>query len=461
MLIYHRIDLPVKRRLDLENFSNQLVIEISISNKKVFFVLVYRKYGQNPAEFDDYTLKMDELIKKIDSENSYCTILTGDFNAHHCGWWEGDTDDNFGIQTNQIFCQNGFEQLVKEPTYITGVGSSCIDLVATDQPNFVTECDLHPSLHTNCHHNVNFVKLNVNCPPPPPYMRLLWHYGRANEVAIRRTLSEFDWENNLASRSIDDQVSLFNSVIINTMKNFVPFDDKLIRHKDPPWITKNIKTFYNKYKRKFKKFVRDGRQNDQKAQIDALKQEYTLLVEKSQENYLVSLGNTLANPETGPKKYWTALKKLLKKGKTSIIPPILQNGVFITDTEQKCTVFNDYFQKQCTTVETDSTIPLNMNRTTDATIDKVLFSEGDNLTHIQALDINKAHGYDDISTRMLKICDTSITKPLYIIFKNCITAGYFPKAWKMANLIPIHKKSAKTRQVTIDQFPCSQFVENF
>ena len=227
------------------------------------------------------------------------------------------------------------------------------------------------------------------------------------------------------------------------MKNFVPFDEKLVKPKEPPWITKNIKAFYNKYKRKFKHFVRNGRQSDQKPQIDALKQEYTLLVEKSQEKYLSSLGNTLANPETGPKKYWTALKKLLKKGRSSIIPPILQNGVFITDTEKKCTVFNEYFQKQCTTVETDSTLPPNINRTTEALINRVSFSEEDILTHIQALNVNKAHCCDDISTRMLKICDMSVTKPLNIIFKNCITAGYFPKAWKMANLIPIHKKKCK------------------
>jgi len=54
VLIYHRIDLPVKRRLDLETFSNLLVIELSISKKKVFFVLVYRKFGQTSDEFENY-----------------------------------------------------------------------------------------------------------------------------------------------------------------------------------------------------------------------------------------------------------------------------------------------------------------------------------------------------------------------------------------------------------------------
>ena len=45
--------------------------------------------------------------------------------------------------------------------------------------------------------------------------------------------------------------------------------------------------------------------------------------------------------------------------------------------------------------------------------------------------------------RMIKICDKSIIKPLMIIYRNCITNGYFPLAWKKANVIPIHKKDSK------------------
>ena len=34
----------------------------------------------------------------------------------------------------------------------------------------------------------------------------------------------------------------------------------------------------------------------------------------------------------------------------------------------------------------------------------------------------------------------SISKPLSIIFRNCLKAGYFPTAWKKANVVPVHKK---------------------
>ena len=48
-----------------------------------------------------------------------------------------------------------------------------------------------------------------------------------------------------------------------------------------------------------------------------------------------------------------------------------------------------------------------------------------------------------ISIRMLKICDKSICKPLELIFQSCIKHGKFPNEWKMANVVPVHKKSDK------------------
>ena len=48
-----------------------------------------------------------------------------------------------------------------------------------------------------------------------------------------------------------------------------------------------------------------------------------------------------------------------------------------------------------------------------------------------------------ISIRMLKICDKSICKPLELICQSGIKHGKFPNEWKMANVVPVHKKSDK------------------
>ena len=59
------------------------------------------------------------------------------------------------------------------------------------------------------------------------------------------------------------------------------------------------------------------------------------------------------------------------------------------------------------------------------------------------LDLNKAHGHDMISIRMVKICDDSICKLLKLIFQSCLESDKFPSEWKKANVVPIHKKGDK------------------
>ena len=47
----------------------------------------------------------------------------------------------------------------------------------------------------------------------------------------------------------------------------------------------------------------------------------------------------------------------------------------------------------------------------------------------RALDVNKAHGHDDISIRMMKICDNSLVRPLSLLFKKSFDNFYFPELW--------------------------------
>ena len=44
---------------------------------------------------------------------------------------------------------------------------------------------------------------------------------------------------------------------------------------------------------------------------------------------------------------------------------------------------------------------------------------------------------------MIKICSTSICKPLRLIFNHCIDNVIYPCEWKKANVVSIHKKGDK------------------
>ena len=68
------------------------------------------------------------------------------------------------------------------------------------------------------------------------------------------------------------------------------------------------------------------------------------------------------------------------------------------------------------------------------------FNEEELLQIIRALNINKAHDHDDISIRMIKICDRSLLKPLIVLLRNSIKSSGYPDIWKKSNIIPVHKK---------------------
>ena len=60
----------------------------------------------------------------------------------------------------------------------------------------------------------------------------------------------------------------------------------------------------------------------------------------------------------------------------------------------------------------------------------------------RALDINKAHGHDEISIRMLKLSDKSIITPLSILH-NCDDTRTFPDTWKKPNIVLVYKNGDK------------------
>ena len=192
----------------------------------------------------------------------------------------------------------------------------------------------------------------------------------------------------------------------------------------------------------YKHFQRNNN-NQQLEYLDNLTCRLANLVEEEKANYYDRLSRMLNDPKTSSKKYWSLLKTLMNGKKTPIIPPLLINNQFISDFKVKSNLFNNYFSDQCTPIANESQIPNEINHYTDKYLYNVRFSLDDICNIIRNLDTNKAHGYDNISVRIIKIFGNSICKPLEIIFRCCLEVGIFPAIWKKANIVPIHKKNER------------------
>ena len=94
-------------------------------------------------------------------------------------------------QSDSLTTMHGFKQIISDTTHILPQSSSCIDLIFTDQPNYVTDCGTHPSLHPNCHHQITFCKLNFKVEYTPPYERVVWNFKKSNNDAIKKAITFF------------------------------------------------------------------------------------------------------------------------------------------------------------------------------------------------------------------------------------------------------------------------------
>ena len=75
---------------------------------------------------------------------------------------------------------------------------------------------------------------------------------------------------------------------------------------------------------------------------------------------------------------------------------------------------------------------------------------------IVALNPYKSHVHDGWPIRILQMGSDS--KPLSIMFRNCLKAGYFPTAWKKANVVPCPQILNNYRPVFFLPI-CSRFFE--
>ena len=431
--IYYKESLAVES-IDI-NFLNECILcEVTLDKLKGYITVLYRSPSQNSSEFDNFLSGFENILNLINSFKPDFSIILGDFNGRSKSWWQDDINNDEGTKIDALTSYHGLHQLISEPTHILANSSSCIDLIFTDQPNLVTDCGVHPSLHPNCHHQIIYCKLNLNIVYPPPYRRLVWDFKRANIDAIREAIKTVAWHYMFLNKTVHEQVAVFNNILLNIFTNYTPHKNIIVDDRDPPWMTKRIKDKINLKSTlyKSKDFI----------ELQNLSSEISEMISVRKEEYYLHLSEKLNNPNTSSKTYWSILKSFYKGNKVPLIPPLLVNNKFVSDFTKKANLFNDFFASQCTPLSNNSTLPKKYFLTEKRLI-TIDFNKDDILKIIRNLNVNKAHGHDEISIRMLKICDSAVTEPLSILFKNCIGSGIFPNIWKMSHIIPTHKKNDK------------------
>ena len=164
---------------------------------------------------------------------------------------------------------------------------------------------------------------------------------------------------------------------------------------------------------------------DAHLKLQTIPTELSGMILKRKDDYHHQISDKPNDSETSAKIYWSILEHLYNRKKIPLICPTLVNNKLTSNFKEKANHFNAFFASQCTPISDDIALLNSTNSVSNVSLPSIELEKQDILKIIRSLNDDKAHGYDDISIRLFKICNSSIVKPLSVIFKNCLQTGTF------------------------------------
>ena len=216
---------------------------------------------------------------------------------------------------------------------------------------------VHPSLYKTCHHEITYGKINLSVPQPSSYKRNIWEYKNASIAEIKHPVQNIDWDEKFQNIDVDLMTDVFCSTLMTVLSKHIPKKVCAFSDREPPWITREIKTAIKRKHRVHKKFNSRGRNPADWERIRIRRNETARLVDTAKVNYFKNLGHKLTDVKTDIKVYWQTINKTLNKNKVTCIPSLLEDDVFVTKFQTKPVIFNEHFVQQCSLINNSSQLP--------------------------------------------------------------------------------------------------------
>ena len=288
-----------------------------------------------------------------------------------------------------------------------------------------------------------------------PYLKVLKFIqeiiiSKFNETALIEEVQSFEWHAVLSSDSNPlNMFDLFYSKLSGLVDKYIPLKQlskRDLKFQSKPWITSAIKVSINVKNSLYKRYVKT------KSLYYYIKFKH-----RNKLNHLLKLSkrqyynNYLLKNVNDSTRVWSGIKQIIH-----FKPPISQrtvkitanNGV-MTDPHMIANAFNNYFAN--IGKELASSIPLVYKSPTEYLKDSLCNSfyifrtTADEIeVEISKLKSGKSTGPFSIPVTILKLLKSVISRPLETLFNASFLTGVVPDKFKLANVIPVHKKGSQT-----------------
>ena len=390
----------------------------------VLLCILYRPQWQGSAPLTFLTEHLDDIMATHDCQN---TVIVGDLNQHLVN----------GAFT-ELMIVHGLTNHVNFATHIRG---ALLDPVLSDLPGDSVMCSQLPRIGSS-DHNAVLSELGLNPLCEEGRQREIWLWEQANWQAIKCALSRIDWEA-ILNGDVDQNVASFTATLLSVQAQHVPHRAYRTEPRDQPWFGYRCR---HAAEEKYRAWIRYKRHPTRRHKIlhrDACRAMKRTAV-WARGRWEADLRGKLSSNQTDPKQWWSLVKQKQGTVMQERIPPLrtTDGGLLVTN-QDKAELLAAHFSSKMTTEEPDRRLP-HLTRLCDRALDNLVIDVDAVERHLRSVHTKKAPGPDGVSPHLLKHCAEELSWPLSCIFRQCLSSGTWPTAWKEARVTPVHKKKDKT-----------------
>ncbi len=441
--MYASDKINITRLEDIEPPESEIMcLEFQIPNKTNKFVLLCVCYRPGDKNIIDFSSDLQDIYDYTSGKGYYNFMCIGDFNCKNSDFCSTDTSNIEGRILKAVLDSNGLSQLINFPTRfdVENGRSSCLDYVITNNINFVTNIESYGPIANSDHIPISF-QINAKIPKSKNFTRHVWNFKRGDFDKLNRKLSEYHWDTIFTLQDLDEIVEMWTDIFLKLARECIPYMEVTIRPSDLPYLTTELRSKIRKRDRLFKQWTRTKIDHHREI-YKTVRNDTTLSLRNARDAYIKQQCDSL-ELDSSNANWWTTVKKLccFKNMSNTIAPLVNSQGLLVYDAEVKADIFNEFYAGISTIENNDDQIPSN-NIANGPLLENITILQNDVYELLSKLKLNKATGPDNIGNTLLRRCAPSISPVLTRIFNLSLSLGKFPKSWKIANIVPLHKKGS-------------------
>ena len=349
-----------------------------------------------------------------------------------------------------------FTQLVNAPTRYQfnsvkqSMEFSCIDHVYTNTRFRCSEVTV-TTFGGSDHNIIGYIRY-TKVPPSPARTIKKRSYKNFVLEDFLTEIRSIDWTDLYICRDVDVSAELFTRKFLQVLNSHAPWIQYQQRKHHAPWITSETKELIKKRDSIKKRFENHSIAGETEAAALAwknFKQVRNLVNNRKKFEEKNFKTEKITKSLDSPAKMWSTAKSFMNWNKAGG-PPVQLNigGRLVTKAAVIAHEMNNFFIEKVKNVRNE--IPFLTNTFSKCKERMQGKSCHFSLEHVSVKKVNKllkglknskSTAIDELDNFCVKAAADIIDKPLHYIITQSILQSRFPRSWRLAKVIPLHKKS--------------------